>query len=96
MSGAPLLGIHAAVNQKTSSGQLYNIPQRILPERALRGYTIDAAYTSFEENIKGSIEAGKLADITILDEDLTNIEPERIKDIQVMATMIGGEFLYEK
>jgi len=96
VSGAPLLGIHAAVNQKTRSGQDYAPQEKITPEEAIRCYTMNGAYASFEENIKGSIEVGKLADLTILAEDITLVDPKRIKDIPVMATMVGGEFFYER
>lgn len=95
-SGAPLLGIHAAVNRKTKSGQSYGPGEAISLEEALRLYTINGAYTTFEEGIKGSIEAGKLADLVILAEDPTKGDPERIKDISVVATMVGGEVVYEK
>jgi len=96
VSGAPLLGIHSAVNQKTRSGQDYAPAERITPEEALRCYTINGAYATFEEKIKGSIEVGKLADLVILAEDLTRVKPESIKDIPVVATMVGGEFCWEK
>ena len=95
VSGAPLLGIHSAVNQKTRTGQDYAPHEKITPEEALRCYTINGAYATFEEKIKGSIEAGKLADLVILGEDLTQVKPESIKDIRVMATMVGGEFCYQ-
>jgi predicted amidohydrolase YtcJ len=96
VSGAPLLGIHSAVNQKTRTGQDYAPHEKITPEEALRCYTINGAYATFEERIKGSIEVGKLADLVILAEDLTQVRQERIKDIPVMATMVGGEICYEK
>jgi predicted amidohydrolase YtcJ len=96
VSGAPLLGIHSAVNQKTRTGQDYAPQEKITPEEALRCYTINGAYATFEEKIKGSIEVGKLADLAILAEDLNQIKPERIKDIPIVATMVGGEFCYEK
>jgi predicted amidohydrolase YtcJ len=96
VTGAPLLGIHAAVNQKTRSGQDYAPAERITPEEALRCYTINGAYATFEEKIKGTIEVGKLADLVILAEDPTQVKPERIKDISVMAAMVGGEFCSEK
>jgi predicted amidohydrolase YtcJ len=96
VSGAPLLGIHSAVNQKTRSGQDYAPGEKITPEEALRCYTVNGAHATFEEKIKGSIEVGKLADLVILGEDLTLVKPERIKDIPVIATMVGGEFCYEK
>jgi hypothetical protein len=96
VNGAPLLGIHAAVNQKTRSGQDYAPDEKITPEEALRCYTVNGAYTAYEENIKGSIEMGKLADLAVLAEDLIQVDPRRIKDIPVVGTMIGGKFFYER
>ncbi len=85
---SPLLGIFAAVNRKT-------LPQeRIKAEDALRIYTINAAYASFEENIKGSIEAGKLADLAVLSDNLQEIEPDEIKNVRVKMTIIGGKILH--
>jgi len=55
-----------------------------------------SAYTSFEEKIKGSIEVGKLADLVLLDKDPTKVDPDTIKDIPIAATIVGGEFVYEK
>ncbi len=82
---SPLLGIYAAVNRGI-------FPQeRITVEEALRIYTINAAYASFEEKIKGSIEAGKLADLVILSGDLRKIEPSKIKDVRVEMTIVGGK-----
>ncbi len=95
VSGAPLLGIHSAVNQKTRTGHEYAPQEKITPEEALGCYTINGAYATFEEKIKGSIEAGKLADLVILAEDLNQVRPERVKDIPVLATMVGGEFCYQ-
>lgn len=84
----PLLGIYAAVNREV-------FPQeRITVEEALRIYTINAAYASFEEGIKGSIEAGKLADLVVLSNDLRKIEPSKIKDVRVKTTIVGGKIVY--
>jgi hypothetical protein len=96
VTGAPLLGIHAAVNQQTRTGQDYATHEKINPEEALRCYTMNRAFASFEEMIKGSIEMGKLADLVVLAEDITRVDPVRIKNIPVMATMVGGKFCYEK
>ncbi|MBP1719977.1 MAG: Amidohydrolase family, partial [Deltaproteobacteria bacterium] len=71
VSGAPLLGMHSAVNQKTRTGQDYAPQEKITPEEALRCYTLNGAYASFEDRIKGSIEVGKLADLVVLAEDPT-------------------------
>ncbi|MFQ6087065.1 MAG: amidohydrolase [Candidatus Bathyarchaeia archaeon] len=85
---SPLLGIYAAVNREM-------FPQeRMTVEEALRIYTINAAYASFEEKIKGSIEAGKLADLVVLSDDLRKIEPSKIKDVGVEMTIVGGKIVY--
>jgi hypothetical protein len=96
VSGAPLLGIHSAVNQKTRTGQDYAPQEKITPEEALRCYTLNGAYATFEDKIKGSIEEGKLADLVVLAEDPTAVNPEKIKDISVEATMVGGELCFQK
>ncbi|MBW1699689.1 MAG: amidohydrolase [Deltaproteobacteria bacterium] len=95
VKGAPLLGIHDAVNQRTDSGQSYAPEEKITPEEAIRAYTLHSAYASFEENIKGSIEVGKLADFTILGADPTQVDPAQIAQIPVQGTIIGGQLLYE-
>lgn len=91
----PLAGIQSCVTRKGHTGELLGTEQRVTPEEALRIYTMGSAQTSFEEKIKGSIEAGKLADIVFLGADPTQVDPETIKDITVMATMVGGEFVYQ-
>lgn len=79
----PLYGIHCAVNHS-------NLHERITPQRALELFTIDNARIAFEEAEKGSIEIGKFADLTILREDPLTVAPERIKDIDVMKTIVRG------
>jgi len=96
IKGAPLLGIHDAVNQKTDSGLDYVPEEKITPEEAIRAYTLHSAYASFEENTKGSLEAGKLADLTILGADPTTVDPTEIAHIPVQGTIVNGELLYEK
>ena len=61
----------------------------------MRLYTLNGAYASFEENIKGSVEVGKLADLVVLGSDPTQIDPLGIKDIQIMRTILGGKTVYE-
>jgi len=85
----PVYSIHCAVN--------HSIPgEKLDVESAIRLYTLDNARLSFEENEKGSIETGKLADLTILDRNPTRIEPEAIKEIRVEMTVIGGEIVYTR
>ena len=95
----PLEGIYGAVTRRTIDDKNPDgwVPeQKISVEEALRGYTIDAAYASFEEDIKGSLEPGKLADFVIIDRDLTRIPPEEIRDARVMTTVVGGEVVFER
>ncbi|MDX1409769.1 MAG: amidohydrolase family protein, partial [Saprospiraceae bacterium] len=61
---------------------------------ALYAYTIDAAYASFEEQIKGSLETGKLADLVLLDRDLRVVTPGQLRDVRVVRTMVGGRWVY--
>ena len=92
----PLLAIHGCVNRETCSGATVGIKQRITPEAALSVYTLGGAYASFEEDIKGSIEPGKLADLVVLSDDPTTIDPKSIKDIRIMMTIVGGEILFSQ
>ncbi|MBC8491123.1 MAG: amidohydrolase [Candidatus Marinimicrobia bacterium] len=90
----PLLGIYAAVTRQTLDGLNPDgwVPEeKVSVEAALKCYTLHPAYASFEEKIKGSIERGKLADIVIIDHDLTMIEPEEIKNCRIMITIVDGK-----
>ncbi|MBL7817312.1 MAG: amidohydrolase [Saprospiraceae bacterium] len=94
----PLEGMYAAVTRRTLDDKNPNgwMPeQKITVEQALRAYTMGAAFASFEEKIKGSLEVGKLADFVILEKDLTNIAPETIRDVKVIATYVGGKAVFE-
>jgi len=95
----PLLGIYAAVTRRTLDDKNPDgwIPeQKISVEDAIKCYTINSAYASFEENIKGTIESGKLADLIILSDDILNIDPNKIKDVKVEMTMFDGKVIYNK
>jgi predicted amidohydrolase YtcJ len=89
-AGAPLLGIHDMVNRRTASGAPFNAGEAITAEEALRAYTWGSAYASKAENVKGSIEVGKLADFTVLSEDPTAVSPGRIAGLEVIATIVDG------
>ncbi|GAB1445205.1 MAG: amidohydrolase [Cyclobacteriaceae bacterium] len=93
----PLYGIYAAVTRRTLDGKNPEgwVPeQKITVDQALKAYTINAAYASFDEDLKGSLEAGKLADFVIIDQDLTKIAPEKIKDAKILQTFVGGKSVY--
>ncbi|MBE0573231.1 MAG: amidohydrolase [Ignavibacteriaceae bacterium] len=95
----PLFGIYAAVTRQTVDGKNPNgwIPEeKISVEDAIKCYTLNAAYASFEEKIKGSIEVGKLADFVVLSDDILTIDPDKIKDVNVEMTIFDGEIVYEK
>jgi predicted amidohydrolase YtcJ len=91
----PLIGMYAAVTRRAESGQELLPEECVSASQALAMYTINAAYASFEEDIKGSITPGKLADIVVLSDDFTQVPPEQIKDIRVEMTIIGGEVVWE-
>jgi len=86
----PFLGIHSALTR----GGLVGVENTVSVEDAIRGYTINAAYASFEEDLKGSLEVGKLADIIILSDDLFEIDTDDIKDVQPILTIVGGKEVY--
>ena len=65
-------------------------------EEALRAYTANAAYAAFEEQTKGSLSPGKLADVTVLSEDILTVPEEKILDAEVLFTIVGGEVLYAR
>ncbi len=90
----PLMGIQSCVTRTDMNGKVWGPSQRISVEEALRIYTLNGAYASFDENKKGSIEAGKLADMVVLAQDITSVEPTTIKDIPIVETIIGGKTVY--
>jgi predicted amidohydrolase YtcJ len=84
----------AAVNRVTTSGKLLGPGERITAFEALRAITADAAWQNFEEDRKGTLETGKLADLVVLSEDPMAVDPMRIKDIQVLQTIKEGRTVY--
>jgi predicted amidohydrolase YtcJ len=92
----PLRDVGIAVSRRTLDGDVVEPQEAITVHEALRMCTIDAAYTGFEEEIKGSIEIGKLADFAILEENPYEIAPERIPGIEVDATIVGGTVAFQR
>jgi hypothetical protein len=95
----PLAGIYAAVTRSTVDGRRPGgwVPaQKITVEEALRCYTVNNAYASFEESVKGSIEVGKLADFVVLSEDILFVDPSRIREARVDLTVFDGHIVYER
>ncbi len=95
----PLEGIYAAVTRRTIDEKNPTgwVPeQKITVEEALRAYTASAAFASFEENRKGTLSPGKLADFVLLSQDITTMAPEAIKGAKVVLTVVGGKVVYER
>jgi predicted amidohydrolase YtcJ len=94
----PLIGIHNAVTRQDENGYPKGgwLPeQKMTIEEAIKGYTIWAAYAAFQEDILGSIEVGKYADFTILDNDILTIDPMEILNTKPIYTIVGGEIKYQ-
>ena len=92
----PLQGVEAAVRRQVISGRPLAVEQAISVDSALRMYTNHAAYASFEENIKGSIEIGKLADFVVLDASPYKVDSTEIASIPVEMTIVGGKVVYSR
>jgi len=95
VDGAPLLAIHDMVNRLTDSGTEFAVHEALTPEQAVRAYTYGSAHATFLETDMGSLEPGKVADFAVLSDDLTRIEPERIREIEVLATFIDGRAVFD-
>ena len=91
----PLVGIYAAVTRKGMSGRVFGADEAITIEEAIQGYTIKGAYLGFEEDIKGSLEPGKLADMIVLSKDILTVDPEEIMGIEIEQTYVGGNLLFQ-
>ena len=95
----PMLGLYAAVTRQTLDGNPADgwFPdEKLSVEEAIQAYTLNSAYASFEENIKGSITEGKLADLVILSDNLLEIDPSKIKDVEVKTTIFNGKIIYQQ
>ena len=91
----PRMAIQGMVTRTGWNGETWGANQRVSVEEALRINTINGAYNSHEEAIKGSITPGKLADFVILADDLFTVDKEKIKDIQIVRTVVGGTTVYQ-
>ncbi|HEX9902560.1 MAG TPA: amidohydrolase family protein, partial [Acidobacteriota bacterium] len=92
----PIPCFYALVTRRMKNGQVFFGDQRLSRLEALRACTLNGAYADFEEGIKGSLEDGKLADITVFSQDILTIPEEDILKAQVVYTIVGGKVLYKK
>jgi predicted amidohydrolase YtcJ len=90
----PLRSFYASVTRRLADGRVFYPDERMTREQALRSYTIDAAYAAFENDVKGSLSPGKLADLTVLSRDLLHCPDDEILSTEVMLTIIGGKVAY--
>ena len=90
----PMVGIYAATTRKGMTGTVYGPDEIISREEAIRAYTLLGAFLNFEEDVKGSLEPGKFADMVVLSEDILTIEEERIMDIEIEQTYVDGKLVY--
>ena len=91
----PMMALQSMVTRKDVRGRIWGPSQRISVTEALRICTVHGAYASFEENIKGALRAGMLADITMLGDDPHDVDPDAIVDIPVVRTILGGRTVHE-
>ena len=94
----PMLGLYAAVTRKTLSGQPEGgwFPQEKLTiEEAIQAYTLNTAYAGYEEDMKGSLAVGKLADLAVHSDNLLTMDPDDIKDVKILMTVVGGQIVHE-
>jgi len=92
----PIACYYASVSRKLKDGSVFFPDQRMSREEALRSYTVNNAYAAFEENVKGSLKVGKLADVTVLSKDILTIPEEQIPTAHVEYTIVGGKIMYQR
>ncbi|MDD9896938.1 MAG: amidohydrolase [Gammaproteobacteria bacterium] len=92
----PMVGIYAAVTRRGMTGTVYGPDEIITREEAIRAYTATGAFLNFEEDLKGSLEPGKFADMIVLSDDILTVSEDRIMDIEVEQTYVDGKLVYSR
>ena len=93
---SPIASFYASVSRKLKDGTVFYPDQRMSREEALKSYTWNNAYAAFEERLKGSLEVGKLADITVLSRDIMTIPEDEIPSTDVVYTIVGGKVVFQR
>jgi predicted amidohydrolase YtcJ len=91
----PMMALQSSVTRTDMKGNVWGPDQKVSIEQAIRVGTLHGAYASYEEDRKGSLEAGKLADLVVLGRDPTKVDPLSIIDIPIERTMVGGRWVFE-
>jgi predicted amidohydrolase YtcJ len=92
----PFLGMYCAMTRRTQTGAIVGPEHAVTFAQALRAYTINGAFASYEENLKGSIERGKFADLAVVEPDLGAVSAEDVRGARAVLTMVGGQVVYER
>jgi predicted amidohydrolase YtcJ len=92
----PLPGYYALTTRKEKNGDVFFGDQRMTRDEALRAYTLNGAYAAFQEQTRGSLTPGKLADIVVLSSDITTVPEDQIQKAEVLYTIVGGKVVYKK
>jgi len=90
----PLTGIYAAVTRRGVDGKIYGAGEKVSLKQAIWSYTLGSSWLTFDEKTRGSVEVGKVGDLVVLGQDIMTIDPEKIKEIPIEMTIVGGEPLY--
>ena len=92
---SPIVSFHCSITRELPDGSIFQPEQRLTREQALQSYTINNAFAAFEEDLKGSIAPGKLADFTVLSKDIMTVPEDKILDAEIVYTILGGEIIYK-
>jgi predicted amidohydrolase YtcJ len=93
---SPIACYYASVTRRLKDGSTFYPAQKMSRMQALRSYTVENAYAAFEENLKGTLQVGKLGDITVLSQDILTVPDDQILQTQVEYTIVGGKVVYQK
>ena len=92
----PMVGLYAATTRKGMSGKVYGPDEAITIQEAVRGYTLTSAFINFDEDIKGSLEPGKYADMIVLPADILTVSEKELMALEVTQTYLQGELVYQR
>jgi predicted amidohydrolase YtcJ len=91
----PLMAIQSSVTRTDYTGKSWGVNQKVTVEEAIKIGTLHGAYAYYEENKKGSLTTGKYADLVVLNNDPTKVDPSKIMELKIERTMAGGKWVYE-